>query len=94
MIDGWDLKSFFINKYIFNKCELGDGKSWEQEKKRRKKEDGRLNRGEKKIVRKETDTVYMGIRLRKQKKGKNLKEKLNVKILDEGQKERMKILIK
>ena len=46
------------------------------------------------IVRKETDTVYMGVRLRKQKKGKNLKENLNVKILDEGQKERKKILIK
>ena len=45
-------------------------------------------------MRKKTDTVYMGVRLRKYKKGKNLKEKLNVKILDEGQKERKKILIK
>ena len=46
MIDGWDLKKKFINKYIFNKCELGDWKSWKQEKKRRnKEEDGRLNRG-------------------------------------------------
>ena len=45
---------------------MGDGESWKPEKKRRKKEEGgRLNRGEKKIVREETDTVYMGVRLRK-----------------------------
>ena len=50
MFDGWDLKKKIIDKYIFNKCELGDWKSQKQEKKRRKKEeDGRRNRGEKRL---------------------------------------------